>query len=63
MKKTVAFLLALLTVVSLISCGECKEHVDDDLDNVCDKCDEIIDTELGPNEGGAILGPLVPINP
>ena len=45
MKKILALLLSFTLAFSFVSCGEC-EHVDEDGDGFCDKCDEELDGEL-----------------
>lgn len=44
MKKILALLLSFTLAFSFVSCGEC-EHVDEDGDSFCDKCDEELDGE------------------
>ena len=56
MKKILLLTVAMLVMLCLVACGgnECTEHVDEDLDGVCDVCEEAMpagDNE-GDNEGG-----------
>ena len=41
MKKKIALLLVLVLSLSFVlaSCGECAEHVDEDVNGICDKCE------------------------
>ena len=46
MKKLLLFIMILsIALLSLASCGKCKEHIDQDGNNLCDKCEAVISTE------------------
>ena len=58
MKKLLIFLLTLISIISILSVTSCDKaddaapecaHVDEDFDNVCDLCSEIIDDSI-PHE-------------
>ena len=44
MKKRIALLLVLVLALTFVlaSCGKCKEHVDADIDEICDVCGEAV---------------------
>ncbi|MBO7304586.1 MAG: hypothetical protein J6V09_05130 [Clostridia bacterium] len=49
MKKFIIALIALATLFCLFSCGDpepCAEHIDDNKDGVCDRCDEVIESNV-----------------
>ncbi len=50
MKKIVALLLAVSAMLAFTACAKtpCTEHKDADNDNICDVCDEKIETEQPP---------------
>lgn len=51
MKKLVSFLLVLVMItLTLVSCGKCDEHIDEDADGKCDVCGENVPTDPEQNE-------------
>ncbi len=45
-KKILLILLSLALVFTLFACGKCKEHVDENKDGKCDKCEEEMKLEI-----------------
>ena len=64
MKKLLLAILMISLLLSLVSCGECKEHVDSDKNGICDECEAQISVEPeNPEEPEDPEEPENPENP